>query len=109
MAVRSEFRAELGLVLLQDFGLIVWSRAGGDEGMDRETEDAFSPGRVLNRFLESTGCGPSTTLLPRCSGRLQMAKIWRDWFSLKTSPCLFSKYFTFIFEGGKAISQLKTA
>lgn len=109
MAVRREFRAGLGLVLLQVFGLIVWSRAGEDEGMDRETEDAFSPGPVLNQFLEPAGHGPSTVLFPWSSGRLQMAKIWRDWFSLKRSPPLSSKYFTFIFEGGKAISQLKTA
>lgn len=63
MAVGSGFRGGLGLVLLQNFGLIVWSRAGGDEGKDRVTEDAFSPGPVLTQFLKPAGHGPSAALL----------------------------------------------
>lgn len=77
--------------------------------MDRETEDAFLPGPVLTWFLEPAGHGPSTALLPWCSGRSQMAKVWRDGFSVKTSPLVSSKGFMIILEGGKAISQLKTA
>lgn len=47
MAARSECTAGLGLVLLQDFDLIVWSGAGGREEVDKKMEDAFSPGPVL--------------------------------------------------------------
>lgn len=36
MAVRSKFSSGLGLVLVQDFGLIARSRASGDEGVDRD-------------------------------------------------------------------------
>lgn len=108
LAYRSEFRAGFGLVVLQEFGLVVWSRAGRGEGMDRETKDGFSPGPVLTPFLEPAGHGPSTALLPGAVGDLRWQKIWRDRFRLKTSPLLSSKCFTFILEGRKVMRQLKT-
>lgn len=78
-----------GQVFLEDFGLTVWSRAGGDEGMGREPN--ISPGSVPTQILEPAGHSLSIALLPWCSGRLQMAEIWRNWFSLKTNLLLSSR------------------
>lgn len=49
-----------GEAFLEDFGLTVWSRAGGDEGMGREPN--ISPGSVPTQLLEPDGHSLSIAL-----------------------------------------------
>lgn len=56
---------ESSAVFLQDFGLTVWSRAGGDEGMGREP--SVSPGSVPTQLFGACWAQPehcSLTLVP---------------------------------------------